>query len=84
MRRAILKITDKMLVDLFSLLENDSKYAFKIVKNGLPKDAKPVRCMILNEGLLGILIESEEFDEAVEEYPVLNSPTIEKKYIDDK
>lgn len=79
-------MTDELLIGLFKILETNSKYAFKIVKDGLPEDVKPVKCMVQNNGLLEILIESEEFEkiEFGKQYPILTPPTIEKKYIDGK
>ena len=81
MKRAVLLMSDVCLVNFCKMLEDRPIYGFKVVKNGLPIDAKPIRTFRLGRaeytgecGEIGILIESESFEDIEEgcEYPILD------------
>lgn len=80
MRRAVLEITDSLLVEIFKGLEQGFSGKFKIIENGLPGDAKPIRCEIGCNGILRMLIESKTFEDVNDgkaKYPVLNHIVVE-------
>ena len=82
MKRAILKIDDHFLINLLKGLILGPPRSFTVIKNALPGDVKPIRCMIMNSGLLGILIESDSFEDVTEgsEYPILDLPVLAATY----
>lgn len=86
MKRAILQITDHLLIEFFKAFqEQDGQWrVHRMLKNTLPDDAKPIRCSIMDKGVLGILIESESFREIpeAEPYPILDCPVFEVKVED--
>lgn len=79
MKRAILKITDRYLMDLLSTMKSSYHGNCSVRENALPKDARIVRVSYDDHSILNVLLESEEF-EAVEDgqrYPVLPTPIME-------
>lgn len=86
MKRAILRITDVLLVEIFKGFQGKEfrDRTVRIKSNALPDDAKPIRCQIMDNGMLGILIESESFEDIdfdeTKSYPILDSPMFEIKY----
>ena len=88
MKRAILQISDGLLVEMFKAFQEQENQwrVFRVLKNALPDDAKPIRCSVMNDGLVGILIESESFEDIEEGllYPILDSPHFEIKLDDGK
>lgn len=86
MKRAILQITDRLLVEMFKAFQKqDGQWrVFRVLKNALPDDAKPIRGSVMGNGNLGILIESESFEEISEAelYPILDYPVFEVRVED--
>lgn len=78
LKRAMLKISDVLLVDILKGLQEGPPRRFKVASNGLPADAKPIRAGHTPDGNLFILIESEEFEdiELGKEYPILRPPCL--------
>lgn len=78
MKRAILKVTDCLLIELLKGLQDGPQRRFMVTKNPLPEDAKPVRVGHDGPGVLCILIESEKFDDVEKGklYPDLPSPEL--------
>ena len=76
MKRAILKITDQLLVEMFKAFNkmDDQWRVFRVLENPLPDDAKPIRCGFDEQGTLMLVIESDEFDFIEEGYTY---PTLE-------
>ena len=85
-KRAIFQITNHLLVAMFQAFQKqgDQWRVFRVLKNALPDDAKPIRCNVMNNGNIGILIESESFEEipATKLYPILDPPVFEVRVQD--
>jgi hypothetical protein len=82
MRRAVLEISDHLLIEIVKGVEESiHKKSFVVRKYGLPNDCKVIRAFttINGQGTIGILLESESFDDikAGEIYPTLPSPELE-------
>ena len=88
MKRAILEITDQLLLDLLKGFNfNDERLRFfNVIGNPLPDDTKPVRCQIMDNGNLGILVESESFENIRGNtvYPTLDKPVLRTEFVDRK
>lgn len=72
-RRAVLEINDQLFLQFFMAVEIGFAGIFRVMENGLPLDAKPIRMWSNDYGTYSILIESERFEPVLfgEEYPVL-------------
>jgi len=92
MKRAVLEITDQLLIDMLKPFKHENKMYTILVENPLPPDAKIVRIeqhpyWAENNICLGVLLESEQFKDVppAEVYPRLPLPvfkTIYKEKVD--
>lgn len=82
MRRAILQMTDLFLVELLKPFTHGACRTFEVKKNALPDDAKPVGCVDMGNGVLGVVIESDSFEdvELGKQTPILELPVIETRH----
>lgn len=86
MKRAILEISDVMMIEMIKGFKHqDGRFRYyKVIKNTLPEDAKPIRCILpqTNSAAIGILLESEKFEDVAlgNPYPILNPPHVENVF----
>ncbi len=80
MKRAILQISDVLLVQILKGLLSGFSGRFKVSDNGLPEDTKVIESYSV-DGRIDIIVESELFENVKElhklpPFPVLDSPVI--------
>lgn len=76
MKRAILQISDEILMDILKGLMTGPNRKFKVTENPLPKDVKIVRSYSVDR-TVEIIVESEAFVEIEKSpYPVLSCPVV--------
>jgi len=75
LKRAILKLTDNVLMDFLSNTVTKD-VCFTHVENGLPPDVKIIRTGYDECGVLNLVLESENFEDVVngDNYPILTPP----------
>jgi len=79
MKHAVLNVSDIFVVQICQGLKVGMSRKFRVIKNPLPNDAKPVHIITTNTGTVGIVLESETFKEISfgMKYPELPSPVLE-------
>ena len=78
MKRAIFEISDHLLVELCKGFIVGAGGHYEVVENGLPKDTKVVSSTVIKNGVVGIIVESESFDDVKygEMHPTLKCPVL--------
>jgi hypothetical protein len=81
MKRAIVEFNDEVLINVLKGLRSEFIGNYEVIENGLPRDTKPIRCEIGNNGLLRVLVESDEFEDVKENqaYPILEPPLLQTR-----
>lgn len=86
MKRAILLMTDFLVMDILKATLSTEKRTHRVIENALPDDVEIVRIGHDETGTLRMMLESEEFKDIgkKEEYPELPCPVISSEIIEDK
>lgn len=84
MKHAILQISDALIVDLLTIVRVGFSGNFEVKQNGLPKDAKAISCVKVDDNIIGIVVESDSFDDidTAHDLPILEPPIHETIPID--
>lgn len=84
MKRAIVQISDDLLVEILKGLKSGFNGRFKVIKNGLPEDVKLIRAYPVRDQIIEMILESESFkDIADAPIPVLDPPQMSAIPADD-
>lgn len=86
MKRAILLMTDFLVMDILKATLSTDRRIHRVIENALPDDVKIVRTGHDDTGTLRFMLESEEFKDIGKDevYPELLCPVIQSEIIEDK
>jgi len=81
MKRAVLIISDVILMEILKCFTFKEGFTYKVIENQLPSDTKVIRMGHDIQGNTYIVLESEEFKDITEgyKYPELKPPIIQLK-----